>query len=238
MTPIQATPVFWGETWTLALQALRMNKLRAILTMLGVVIGSACIVLVVTVALAGKRYIISEIEGVGSNLVLAEVVNPGEVRPKILADEITPADMAAIKEGIPQVIQAAGTNDIRVTLSLNGVEHPISLVGVTEGFQQIRHLVILKGRYFDQDDMMTRSKDCVITEKLASTLFPNDDPVGQEVRVGDLHFTVIGVFRERVATFGETEITPETVIIPFSLIKDYTGTTFFKSFYAQAATAD
>ena len=238
MTPIQATPVFWGETWTLALQALRMNKLRALLTMLGVVIGSACIVLVVTVALAGKRYIISEIEGVGSNLVLAEVVNPGEVRPKILADEITPADMAAIKEGIPQVIQAAGTNDIRVTLSLNGVEHPISLVGVTEGFQQIRHLVILKGRYFDQDDMMTRSKDCVITEKLASTLFPNDDPVGQEVRVGDLHFTVIGVFRERVATFGETEITPETVIIPFSLIKDYTGTTFFKSFYAQAATPD
>jgi putative ABC transport system permease protein len=235
MKPIQATPVFWGETWSLALQALRMNKLRAILTMLGVVIGSGCIVLVVTVALAGKRYIISEIEGVGSNLVLAEVVNPGEARPMMLADEITPADMDAIEEGIPQVIQAAGTNDIRVTLSLNGVEHPISLVGVTEGFQQIRRLVILRGRYFDQDDMMTRGKVCVITEKLASSLFPNDDPLAQEFRVGDLHFTVIGVFRERVGTFGETEITPETVIIPFPLIKDYTGTTFFKSFYAQAA---
>jgi len=236
MKPIQATPVFWGETWSLALQALQMNKLRAILTMLGVVIGSACIVLVVTVALAGKRYIISVIEGVGSNLVLAEVHNPGEARPLILADEITPADMEAVKQGIPQIVQAAGTSDIRTTLSLEGAEHPISLVGVSEGFEQIRRLVILRGRYFDQDDMMTRSKVCLITEKLASNLFPNDDPIGQEVRVGDLHFTIIGVFRERVSTFGETEITPESVIIPFSLIKDYTGAQFFKSFYAQAAT--
>jgi putative ABC transport system permease protein len=68
--PIQApksSPILWTETWSLALQALRANKVRAILTMLGVIIGSACIVLVVTVALAGKRYIIEQIEGVGSN---------------------------------------------------------------------------------------------------------------------------------------------------------------------------
>ena len=219
MKPIRSTPVFWGETWSLALEALRANKVRALLTMLGVIIGSGCIVLVVTVALAGKRYIISVIEGVGSNLVLAEVKNPGESRPQMIADEINPADLEAIKAGIPQVVQAAGTNDIRASLSFNGVEHPISLVGVTPGFSQIRRLVILKGRYFDQDDLMTRSKVCVITELLASSLFPDDDPLGKEVRVADLHFTVIGVFRERVATFGQTEITSETVIIPFSLIK-------------------
>jgi len=204
------------------------------LTMLGVIIGSGCIVLVVTVALAGKRYIISVIEGVGSNLVLAEAINPGESRPLMLADEINTADLDAVKSGIPQVIQAAGTNDIRASLFLNGVEHPINLVGVTPGFAEIRRLVMVKGRYFDQDDLMSRSKVCVITEPLASILFPDDDPVGREVRVADLHFTVIGVFRERVSTFGQTEITSETVIIPFSLIKDYTGTQFFKSFYAQA----
>src|SRR4029077_15768185 len=209
-------------------QALRANKLRAMLTMLGVIIGSGCIVLVVTVALAGKRYIISVIEGVGSNLVLAEAINPGESRPLMLADEINTADLDAVKSGIPQVIQAAGTNDIRASLFLNGVEHPINLVGVTPGFAEIRRLVMVKGRYFDEDDLMSRSKVFVITEPLASILFPDDDPVGREVRVADLHFTVIGVFRERVSTFGQTEITSETVIIPFSLIKDYTGTQFFK----------
>jgi putative ABC transport system permease protein len=58
--------------------------------------------------------------------------------------------------------------------------------------------------------------------------------VGKDIRVGDLHFSVIGVFRERVSTFGLTELTPESLIVPFPLIKDYTGTDFFKSFYAQA----
>jgi len=58
MQALRGTPTEWGETWQLALQALRANKVRAMLTMLGVVIGSACIVLVVTVALAGKRYVI------------------------------------------------------------------------------------------------------------------------------------------------------------------------------------
>ncbi|MGB6076055.1 MAG: hypothetical protein WBG29_10500, partial [Candidatus Acidiferrales bacterium] len=64
----------WEETWNLALESLRANKLRAGLTMLGVVIGSACIVLVVTVALAGKKFIIGQIEAVGSNIVYASLV--------------------------------------------------------------------------------------------------------------------------------------------------------------------
>ena len=72
------TPLLWGETWSLALQALRANKVRAMLTMLGVIIGSACIVLVVTVALAGRIYITSLIEGVGSNLIYGELVHTSE----------------------------------------------------------------------------------------------------------------------------------------------------------------
>ena len=70
------SPIVLAETWGLAMEALRANKLRAMLTMLGVIIGSACIVLVVTVALAGKRYIISQIEAVGANLVYGEVIRP------------------------------------------------------------------------------------------------------------------------------------------------------------------
>jgi putative ABC transport system permease protein len=220
-----------AETWKLAWDALRANKLRALLTMLGVVIGSSCIVLVVTVALAGKRYIISQIEAVGSNLVYAELVSSGVER---IADEITPADLDAVKQGIPQVVEAAGTNDIPMTVIVRAREHPIHLVGVTEGFQQIRNLVILRGRYFDKEDMKDRSKVCLLTEGLATLMFPADDPVGKDIRAGELHFTVIGVFKERVATFGQSEIRAESIIIPFSLIKYYTGTEYFKTFYAQA----
>jgi putative ABC transport system permease protein len=227
------TSAFWHETMQLALQALSANKMRAVLTMLGVIIGSACIVLVVTVSLAGRHYIISEIEGVGSNLVLAESINPGS-ETLALSDQITPGDLDAVENEIPQVERAAGTTDLRMSIAVGNEVHPISLVGVTEGFNDVRHLVVTQGRYFDQDDMISRSKVCLITEQLASTLYPYNNPIGQTLRIGELYFTIIGVFHERVATFGETEITAETVTVPFPLIRDYTGADYFKSFYAQA----
>ncbi len=96
----------------LALQALRANKVRALLTMLGVVIGSSCIVMVVTIGLAGRHYIISQIESVGANLVYATVVRAGVSRPITLDDQISPADLNAIRETIPQLNQAAGTDDV------------------------------------------------------------------------------------------------------------------------------
>jgi putative ABC transport system permease protein len=223
----------WGETWKLAMQALRANKVRAILTMLGVVIGSACIVLVVTVALAGQRYVIAQIEGVGANIVYAELLRTSS-QPTSLADEISLEDLAAVRQGIPEVVEAAGTNDFLVSVVIASAEHPVKLVGITDGFQRIRNLVVLRGRFFDDDDMQTRSKVCLLTKDLADLAFPADDPVGKSIRVGELDFTVIGVFRERVATFGETEITRESVVVPFPLIKYYTGNQFVRTFYAQA----
>jgi putative ABC transport system permease protein len=237
MASVRSRPILMSETWRLALQALSANKFRAILTTLGVVIGSACIVLVVTVALTGKRYVISQIEGVGANLVFGESV-PVQSRVERLADEVTPADLEAIKDGIPHVLETAGTNDSQMMLVVNGKGRPVRLVGVTQGFERIRRLVILRGRYFDDDDLATRSKVCVITEPLAKILFPVEDPVGKTIRVGELYFTVIGVFKERVTTFGQAEITSESILVPFSMIKNYTGTEYFKTFYVQAARAE
>ena len=231
MTIARSTPILWGETWVLALQALRANKFRAMLTMLGVIIGSACIVIVVTVALAGKGYIIAQIEGVGANLIYGWSLNNGADR---LSDRITAADLDALKVGIPQVVETAGTKDEQMTMVVNGLEHSIHMVGVTQGFEEIRKLIVLRGRYFDHDDMSSRSKVCLITESLAALVFPHDNPVGKEIRVEELYFTVIGVFKERVGTFGQSEITPESVIIPFALFKEYTGSEYFRTFYAQA----
>src|SRR6266852_5384891 len=177
-----------GETIVVAFDALRANKVRAFLTTLGVVIGSACIVLVVTIALSGRRYVIGQIEGVGSNLVHAEYVrSPGQAMA--LSYEINLGDMEAVA-GIPQVVVAAGTRDIRQAVVVAGVERPISFVGVTEGFQQIRKLIVLRGRFFDAEDMQLRSKVCLLTKELADRVFPYEDPVGRTIRVSELSFTV------------------------------------------------
>jgi putative ABC transport system permease protein len=230
----KSTPILWAETWSLALQELRTNKVRAMLTMLGVIIGSACIVLVVTVALAGKRYIVGQIEGVGVNLIYGELIHSGDAQRTTLADEITAADIAAIKAALPHVAQVAGTHDTPMTFVVNGTSRPVSLVGVTDGFQEIRRLVIVRGRYFDEDDMIAHSKVCLLTRELADLAFPNEDPLGKDIRLGDLHFTVIGVFHERTATFGQTEITQNSVLVPIGLIKSYTGEEFLRTFYVQA----
>jgi putative ABC transport system permease protein len=226
-----------NETFLVAFDALRANKLRAFLTMLGVVIGSACLVLVVTVALTGRRYVIAQIQGVGSNLVYAELVrNPQQAMA--LSFEMTPEDLTAVKAGIPQVQEVAGTRDIPMTIVVRGIERPVGLVGVTEGFQTIRHLVVLRGRFFDADDMQSHSKVCLVTQDLADRVFPYEDPVGKDIRIGELRFTVIGVFRERVATFGFSEIQRDSAIIPFSLMKYYTGQEIFQVVYAQARTPE
>ena len=222
------------ETISVALEALRANKVKAALTMLGVVIGSACIVLVVTIALIGKTYVMAQIEGVGSNLVYAYFFSNNPNHP--ISDEINLEDLQAVKQ-LPNVVEAAGTHDMQMSVILNGQERPVTLIGVTEGFQKIRNLLILKGRFFDSVDMQTASKACMITQELAKK-FPEQNMVGKPLKVGELTFTVIGIFRERVATFGQSEITSDSVLIPFPLIKYYRGSEYLRVLYAQADKAE
>jgi putative ABC transport system permease protein len=228
----------WSETSHLAIEALRANKMRAVLTMLGVIIGSACIVLVVTVALTGKQYIGAQIEAVGSNIIYAWLEQSNTSQNVSLADQISLSDLNAIQEGVPDIVQVSGTNDIPMDVVATRRVWPVRLIGVTQGFQQIRRLVISNGRYFDDADFSTVSKVCVISEHLAHIAFPTDSPVGQQIHVGELNFTVIGTFRERMGTFGQSEIRTDSVLVPFPLIKYYAGDNFIVTLYAQADRAE
>src|SRR6266705_286794 len=224
------------ETVSVAIDALRANKLRAMLTSLGVIIGSASIVLVVTVALTSKKFVISQIESVGSNLVWVELVQRPD-KPQPLSYERTLDDLEAAKS-MPKVTEVAGTRELPMTVITGGVERPVNLVGVTEGYQAIRRLVILRGRYFDAADMQMRSKVSLITTQLADKIFGQENPVGRSMRMGELMFTVIGVFRERVETFGLSDIQENSVLIPFSLMKYYTGIEVVRLLDVQAARAE
>ncbi len=86
--------------------------------------------------------------------------------------------------------------------------------------------------------MEARSKVCLITTELADRIYRYENPVGKIIRVGEFTFTIIGVFHERVAVGGESEIQKASVIIPYTLMKDYTGEGLFRTIYAQAKTPD
>jgi putative ABC transport system permease protein len=229
--------MYHWEIWKISLDSLRANKIKAFLTMLGVMIGSSCIVLVVTISLAGRNYIVAQVEAAGSNLIYAELRRTG-AQATTLGDEITLADVEAARREIPYVVETAGTHDLQMSVVAGGIERPVTLVAVTEGFQTIRHLLVVTGRYFDDSDMRSRDKTCLVTEELARAVFPGVSPVEQEIRVGELRFTVIGVFKERISTFGQSEIARESIIVPFGLMKSYAGTDSVKVLYAQASTPE
>jgi putative ABC transport system permease protein len=239
MKQVQNSAAFWGETWGLTWQALRVHKVRAALATLGVVIGSSCIVLVVTVALTGRKYVLSQIEGIGANLVYAYAIAPDGPESLPRGDLITPGDLQAVKAGITSdLVNAAGASSVSMTATANGRQRLAALVGVTPGFREIRHLEILRGSYFVQDDFTSTNKICLLTKALSARLYPHQNPMGQTVRVGEMELTVIGVFQEREATLGASEILPETVLVPFSLLRYYTGTDYFQNLYVQASGAD
>ncbi len=217
------------------MEALRANRVRAALTMLGVVIGSACIVLVVTIGLTGRTFVRHQIEAVGSNLVFASLSQTAAAQNVALSDEISLGDLDAVREGIPQAVHVAGTNDFPMSVVAAGKTWPVALVGVTPEFQQIRNLIIPRGRYFDSDDFEGVGKVCVVSEHLAEAISPGQNIVGQSLHVGELTFTVIGVFRERIDTFGQSEIRSDSLLVPFPLVRYYTGDTFLVTLYAQAS---
>jgi putative ABC transport system permease protein len=226
----------WEESIRLALDALGVDKVKAFLTMLGVMIGSASIVLVITIASTGKAYVVGQVEGIGANLAYAALDRNGV--PTVPGDELSSSDLVAVRQSIPRVRFAAGTYDIPFDFKLHGKVTRARLVGVTEEFQQIRNLAMVSGRYFDAEDFVSRAKVCLVTEHIAQEVYGTEPATGHSLPLEHVRCTVIGVFKEGVPTFGQSEIQDETVLVPFPLIKTITGEDFFQVLYAQASSSD
>jgi putative ABC transport system permease protein len=226
----------WRESIRLAVDALGVDKVKAFLTMLGVMIGSAAIVLVITIASTGKAYVVGQIEGIGANLAYAALDRNGV--PAIPDDELSAGDLLAVRQSLSMVTAAAGTYDNPFDFKLRGKVVRARLVGVTEEFQKIRRLLMVSGRYFDAEDFVSRAKVCLVTEHIAADVFGRESSIGHPLQLEHLRCTIIGVFREGVPTFGQSEIQDETVLVPFPLIKTVTGEDFFQVIYAQSASSD
>jgi putative ABC transport system permease protein len=226
----------WREGIKFALWALSVDKLKASLTMLGVIIGSTAIVLVVTIVSTGKEYIGKQIQGIGANIAYASLQRGGTVTRQ--EDELTPEDLTALRQTLPGLVAIAGTNDMPADFTVRNKTHHARLVGVTEDFQKIRNLKITSGRYFDDEDFVSRAKVCVITDYVAKAVFSSDSPIGNDMKLEQFRCTIIGTFRESIPTFGQSEIQNETVLVPYPLVRSITGTSVFQVIYAQAASPE
>ncbi len=223
----------WGESVRFAWWALSHDKLKAFLTMFGVMIGSAALVLVVTIASVGKSYIVAQIEGIGANLAYATLDRTGRFLPE---DELSREDLAAVRQ-LPGVAAVAGTYDMPTAFAASGKQVHARLVAVTQDFQKIRNLRITSGRYFDAEDFSTRDRVCLVTDHVAQTAFGQNAAVGNTIRLDEFRCTIIGTFTETVSTFGQSEIQEQTVLIAFPLLKLLNGDDYFQVLYVQAASS-
>ncbi len=219
------------EAIAFALDALAREKLKSFLTVLGMSVGCCALVLVIMVATAGRTYITALIEGIGANLVIVER-EPGVAA---LQDELSAGDLGALRS-LPNIVAAAGSYDNPLELQIGTRKVVARLVGVTEDFQKIRNLRILRGRYFDAEDFSKLNKVCLVTSSVNRRL--RHGAVGNELKLGDSSCTIIGIFEEGISTFGQSEIQNETILLPYRVARIITGDSYFQVIYLQVAKHD
>ena len=166
-----------GEAMSFSLQALRQNPVRSVLTGLGMVIGTASVILVVTISLTSQNYILEQIEGVGSNMIFASYeIGTQASSAEVNADFIKIADVQAIREQLAgRIVAATGIETNYDSTFLNGKEERILVLGSDEYYKPVRNLVVLAGRFLDASDVDLRQKVALMTDKLAKRLYGSSE---------------------------------------------------------------
>jgi putative ABC transport system permease protein len=188
------------QTLKIALRALRTNKMRSFLTMLGIIIGIAAVIAMMAVG-SGASYVISQqIASIGSNIIL---VIPGSTTSGGLrlgsggSQTLTSDDVRAIMTECPSVSRASGTTRTTSQVVYGNMNWSTLIMGAAPELFDIREWPTVSGRTIGQQDVDGAAKVCLLGQTVADNLFGGDDPVGKIVRIKKIPFTVIGVLERK-----------------------------------------
>ena len=224
-----------SEILKLALDSFRASKLRFALTALGMVIGTASVIMVVTIGLTGKQFILNEIQKIGTNEVEVEYSGGGSsASGRVLYnDSLTREDEKAVLAQVPSVLYSSPVLETRDRISFGGgVVKDTLVLGVSPQYKDVRNLIVLAGRFLDDEDEISHTKCAVVTEPFARLMFGSSDgAIGQSFQILGIPVVIVGTFKESVDTFGQTEISDQTILIPYSVARLFTGTDKVKQLY-------
>jgi putative ABC transport system permease protein len=224
-----------SEVLKLALDSFNASKVRFALTALGMVMGTASVILVVTIGMTGRQFILDEIEKIGTNMVEVEYQGGSSSGPERLLynDYLTRDDEKAVLGEVPSVQYSSPMLERHDRISFGeGVVKDTLVLGVSPQYRDVRNLIVLAGRFFDDEDENAHIKCAVVTVPFAREMFGSADAaVGQTFKIQGIPFTIIGTFKESVDTFGQSEINDETILIPYSVARYFTGTDTVKQIF-------
>ena len=213
MKPTEAMRIAW--------EAILKNKIRSMLTMLGIIIGVAAVIIMVAISAGTEATIQEQITSLGSNLIFVQSsfvrLGPGRGESGGVSGGLVFDDATAIEEQISGVKAVVVEQNASQTVkSANAQLDEVSIVGTTPGFLSVRDMEIEDGRYFNAVDVERKQKVAVLGSTLAEELFGDSDPIGQHVTVDSTKLVVIGVLKEK-GSVGGTDFdsrlyTPITVV--------------------------
>ena len=230
----------WREALRFSFYALQANKVRTFLTALGLVIGNASVILVVTISLTSRDYVIEQIRGIGSNLIIAYFEAGNRTGVSVDADFVKIADVDATRAALGKRATAVtGVMTIYDQMVIDGKERDVKIIGSDHEYVPMRNLIILAGRPIQLDDMQQRSRVALLTQKLATRLYGSQsNAIMQIVKIRGLQFSIIGTFREKTDSFGLSELSTETMLIPITVMKYLTAEERIDPMYVQTRRAE
>jgi len=233
----QPPNLVFGEILSFAYDTFCSNKIRFALTSLGMVIGTASLILVVTIGMTGKQYVLNQIQSIGANLVYAEYQGGGPSIANSAPDPLTLDDLTSAVRDVPGIVAASPVVPLGDRIPIgNGKERDVQVLGVYPQYLIVRNLVVISGRFFDNEDEQAHNKVAVVTEPMAREIYGSpENSIGKVIRLTGLPFTVIGTFKERVNTFGQSEVTDNTMVIPYTVARYFTDTPTVKQIYFSVA---
>ena len=230
--------MFLGEAIRFSAQALRASPVRSLLTGLGMAIGTASVILVVTISLTSRDYILEQVQGIGSNIVFAyyAAANGSTVSD---ADYIKMPDVQAIRRELTSdIVAATGVMSNFDRILIGGKEQDVKILGTDQDYQPVRNIVISSGRFLDEGDVALRTKAALLTDQLATRMFGGRAAaLHQVIKLYGLQFTVVGTFHEKVETFGQSEVERDTILIPITVLRYFTPVERIDPLYVQVRSA-
>jgi len=230
--------LFFSEAVQFSWQALRASPVRSLLTALGMVIGTASVILVVTISLTSRDYILEQIQGIGSNIIFAYYANAGGSTVAD-ADYIKMSDVQTIRHELTSdIVAATGVMSNFDRILIGGKEQDVKVIGTDQDYQPVRNIIISAGRFLDESDVTLRTKTALLTDQLATRMFGGREAaISQIIKIYGLQFTVIGTFHEKVETFGQSEVDRDTILIPITVLRYFTPLERIDPLYVQVRSA-
>lgn len=209
---------------TVGLSALQRNKLRSVLTTLGIIIGIAAVVAVVSVGGGAEHLMLAELERIGgAGLIVC--FRKGEFRREDGAyvenkhpEYIEYEDLDFLLENCPSLKSATALSEMNFTVSHKNVNQSLEIAGATPFYEEVNNWYVQTGRFISQSDMERREPVCVIGSEVRKDLFAMEDPIGLELRIKEERFTVIGVMEEKGNSMA-SEGWDNRVIIPLTTME-------------------